>query len=497
MRPIVSRVAALAVGAIGVGMAVTVPAAPAAAHPLGNFTVNTYAGITVEPERVLVDLVVDMAEIPAFQTQRTIDTDGDGQASPGEESAWAGKACTDAGGRSRLTVDGKPAPIVAGSSSVTFPPGAAGLSTLRLSCVLTAAVGAGEEHRVAWQSTAYTDRVGWREVTAVGSGTILTSSDVPTASVSERLTRYPDDLLSSPLDRRSASLRTKVGASGSLPAADVSRDGPVRALPRGIDAAARSFTGLVARRDLTLAFGALAVALAIALGAVHALAPGHGKTVMAAYLVGQRGSLRQAGIIALTVTTTHTIGVLILGLALSASTTLAPESIYPWLGLTSGALLAAVGVGLLRRAVRGRRAHSHVHPHVHATVGGHDHDHGHTHEPLPADAPISRRALVAMGVAGGMVPSPSALVVLLGAMALGRAWFGVVLVVAYGVGMAGTLTAAGLLLVRARKALDRRAATRTTGPARLAWLARTVPAVTASVIVVVGLFLAARGAAQL
>jgi ABC-type nickel/cobalt efflux system permease component RcnA len=101
-----------------------------------------------------------------------------------------------------------------------------------------------------------------------------------------------------------------------------------------------------------------------------------------------------------------------------------------------------------------------------------------------------------MGFAGGMVPAPSALVVLLGAIALGRTWFGVVLVVAYGLGMAVTLTAAGLLLVRARRVLDVRAARRV-GDGRLAAVVRVLPLATSSLIVVVGLYLAARGAAQL
>src|SRR5207302_4288939 len=201
---------------------------------------------------------------------------------------------------------------------------------------------------------------------------------------------------------------------------------------------------LVSRHHLSVGFALVALAFAVALGAIHALAPGHGKTVMAAYLVGQRGSMRQAGLIGLTVTATHTAGVLALGLALSASSLIAPESLYPWLGLASGVLLAFIGIGLLRRAVRARRHR-------------HDHHHGDHHHPVVEDVPpVRTRALVAMGFAGGLVPSPSALVVLLGAMALGRAWFGVVLVIAYGLGMAGTLTAAGALLLRARGVLDRR-----------------------------------------
>jgi nickel/cobalt exporter len=219
------------------------------------------------------------------------------------------------------------------------------------------------------------------------------------------------------------------------------------------------------------------------MGGAHALAPGHGKTVMAAYLVGLRGTLRQAMTIGATVTITHTAGVLLLGLVLSTTRAVASERVYPWLGLASGLLLAAVGVGLLARAGHSR---GHDHPHGH----GHDHPHPHDHGP-----PLGRRGLVALGLAGGLVPSPSAVVVLLGGIALGRAWFGVALVLAYGLGMAATLTGVGLLLARLRTRMDRRLHLPAgTLPARLG---RLLPVATASVIVLVGLGIAAQGAARL
>ena len=447
------------------------PAMAASAHPLGNFTVNQYSGLRVGAERVDVELVVDMAEIPTFQARRQLDADG---------AAYAPRRCQELAGRVAVELASRRMPLHLGTSQVTFPPGAAGLPTLRLTCSLSAATGHIDgERRLLYRDGNYADRVGWREITAVGDGVTLTGSTVGRASVSDRLTHYPQDLLQSPLDERSASGRVRPG--GGAAAAETARlTGPSRVLPRGIDRATRAFTSLVARRHLTLAFGLVAAALALLLGAVHALAPGHGKTVMAAYLVGQRGSPRQAALIGLTVTATHTAGVLALGLALAASTVVAPESLYPWLGLASGALLASVGAGLLRRALRARQEHRHAHPHVHP----------HPH----AERPVAWPGLVAMGFAGGLVPSPSALVVLLGAIALGRAWFGVVLVVVYGMGMAATLTGAGLLLVRARALLDRRSRQ----PRRpwLASLARLLPVASSSVIVVMGLFVAARGAAQ-
>ena len=202
---------------------------------------------------------------------------------------------------------------------------------------------------------------------------------------------------------------------------------------------------------------------------------------MAAYLVGLRGTPRQAAAIGATVTVTHTAWVLVLGVVLSSSRAVASERLYPWLGLASGLLLAAVGFGLLLRA---RPAHHH-HDH---------HDHGH-HHGRDHGRPLGLRGLVALGLAGGLMPSPSAVVVLLGGIALGRAWFGVALVLAYGVGMAATLTGIGLLLARLRARMDRRL--QLPAGSLLARAGRLLPVITASVIVVAGLALAASGAAQL
>jgi ABC-type nickel/cobalt efflux system permease component RcnA len=208
---------------------------------------------------------------------------------------------------------------------------------------------------------------------------------------------------------------------------------------------------------------------------------------MAAYLVGLRGSLRQAATIGATVTLTHTAGVLLLGLVLSTTRAVASERVYPLLGLGSGLLLTGVGVGLLLRARPGHRHRHHSHPH--------DHGHDHRHDDGVEGRPLGRRGLVALGLAGGLVPSPSAVVVLLAGIALGRAWFGVALVLAYGIGMAATLTGVGLLLAQLRTRMDRRLGA--PSGSLVARLGRLLPAVTASVIVLVGLGLALQGAARL
>ncbi len=498
----------LASAALTVGLLALLPATPASAHPLGNFTVNQHAGLRLSPDRVTVQLVVDMAEIPAFQTRSEIDADRDKAVSPEEAAGYRQRACSELADGIDLRLEDEPLPVTVTSSDLGFPPGEAGLATLRLTCEL--------DTRSTWEGSArldftnrnFTNRVGWREITAVGHGVRLAASDVPTRSSSDVLTKYPGDLLSSPLDQREAQLQLVAAADALALRADESAtpvDGTAAPVGRSTDDLTAAFTGLVAQHRLTLGFGLLALVAAIALGAVHALAPGHGKTVMAAYLVGERGSLRQAALLGLTVTSTHTAGVLLLGVLLSGSTALAPERTYPWLGLASGALLAAVGLSLLVRAWRHRSgglaalasAHHHGRAHHHGPHG-HQHDdhdqdvapHAHSHQVQP---PVSRKALMVMGAAGGLVPSPSALVVLLGAIALGRTWFGIGLVLGYGVGMALTLVAAGFLIVRARATLDRRLG----GRAGMARLTRALPVMTASFVVIAGVGLAARALHQM
>ena len=533
MRPIARRGAVLAALAATLLVA---GATGAAAHPLGNVTVNTYSGLRVGPDRLIVDYVVDMAEIPTFQTRQAIDSDDNGRVTGAEAAAWRGRECPRLATGLRATVDGRPAALAVAGSALTFPKGVGGLQTLRLECALAAPLPAG-------QGLSYTDtnlegRVGWREITAVGDRATLETADVPTTSPSARLTTYPQDQLSSPLDQRAASLRFHPGGppapppAGSLggPAAG-SGGGSARGAPTarceaprmgsraepgagcatlstpplagaeapgtvqrgGVDRATAAFTALVGERSLSPGFALVALLLAVGLGAAHALAPGHGKTVMAAYLVGLRGTLRQAATIGATVTLTHTAGVLLLGLVLTTSRAVASERVYPWLGLGSGLLLAGVGIGLL---VRARPGHGHPHPHEHPDPDHpQPHDHDHAGAVPGAGRPLGWRGLVALGLAGGLVPSPSAVVVLLGGIALGQAWFGVALVLAYGLGMAATLTGVGLLLAHLRTRMDRRL--RVPAGSVLGRIGRLLPAVTASVIVLVGLGLAASGAAQL
>jgi nickel/cobalt transporter (NicO) family protein len=487
MRPIARRGAVLAVLAATLLVA---GATGAAAHPLGNFTVNTYSGLRVGPDRLIVDYVVDMAEIPTFQTRQAIDGDDNGRVTGPEAASWRDRECPRLATGLRATVDGRPAALAVTGSALTFPKGVGGLQTLRLECALAAPLPAGQS--LTFTDTNLEGRVGWREITAVGDRATLETADVPTTSPSARLTTYPQDQLSSPLNQRAASLRLHPGGPPAPPPAG-SVGGSAAGSAAGVDRATAAFTALVGERSLSPGFALVALLLAVALGAAHALAPGHGKTVMAAYLVGLRGTLRQAATIGATVTLTHTAGVLLLGLVLTTSRAVASERVYPWLGLGSGLLLAGVGIGLL---VRARPGHGHPHPHEHPDPDHpHPHDHDHAGAVPGAGRPLGWRGLVALGLAGGLVPSPSAVVVLLGGIALGQAWFGVALVLAYGLGMAATLTGVGLLLAHLRTRMDRRL--RVPAGSVLGRIGRLLPAVTASVIVLVGLGLAASGAAQL
>src|SRR5262249_31195723 len=287
------------------------------------------------------------------------------------------------------------------------------------------------------------DRVGWREITAAGHGVHFVHPSVPSRSISHSLLSYPTDLLGSPLDERSVRLQVEPGDKPSAGASvHLSRGDP---LSRWVAQADRKLEGLVGGH-LTPLVGALAVLLALILGAAHAALPGHGKTVMAAYIAGRRGRARDAVTVGAIVTLTHTGGVLVLGLLLTATASLAGEAVLSWLGIASGVLVATVGVAMLVGVLRRRASiydhhHGHSHDHDHH---GHSHNHDHDHHGRSHSHPsrqARRLSLVGMGIAGGLVPSPSALIVLLGAVGLGRTAFGVLLVVAYGAGMAAMLTA--------------------------------------------------------
>ena len=432
----------------------------ALAHPLGNFTINTAAGIVVRADEVLVGYAVDMAEIPTLQEQRRLDPDGDGTRSARELEAYGTAACDDLRSGLRLRIDGAPTPLSVRSTELSMPVGQAGLSTLRLRCLLGATVDPAA-HDLTFEDRNYADRLGWREVTAVGDGATIVRSDVPSESASDRLRSYPTDV--APSYVRSASLTFRPGGA------------PLAAQP-GSEAAEPASGGLLAgfaaRSDLSPGLIALMIAVAIGVGAIHSLGPGHGKALIGAYLIGADGSLRQAAAVGAAVSLMHTASVLGLGLlVLSAERIFAPERVYPWLGLASGLVALGLGAALLVsriHALSERPAHGHDHPH-------------------PA-GPLSRRSLVALAFAGGILPSPSALVVLLGSVSIGRTALGLALIAAFSLGLAASLVGVGALAIRARHVATGRLPV---------GLMRLSPVVSAACIALVGVLLATRGLVQL
>ncbi|MEV5334651.1 nickel transporter [Streptomyces werraensis] len=490
-----------------------VPAPEAGAHPLGNFTVNRYDGLVAAPGELRVHHVEDLAEIPA--TQAAPDLAGLGR------DAWARQRCATAARDGAVLADGRPAPLTVRTARVRVRPGQAGLDTLRVECRLTAPLPRGRTVAVEFRAAGGDLGPGWREITAQGDRTTLTASDVPEASLSARLTRYPEDRLASPPDTRTASLRVRPGGPAPAAGGTDEADAPASAvLPRGADRWTRALDDLVARRDLTVGFAALALLLAVVLGAMHALAPGHGKTLMAATAAARGGRARMRDVLpmAASVTVTHTLGVVALGLLVTAGSTAAP-SVVAWLGVASGVLVTLAGAQLVRRALRQRGHHTRPHPHEHEHTPGHGHEHAHPHDharPRPhGHSPTSLththggrththpaaptlRGTVLLGFAGGLVPSPSAVVVLVGAAALGHAWFGLLLVVAYGVGLALTLTAAGYAVVRAGGGVSRLLARRPrwTSAPWAALVRRSAPLGSACVVLVLGAGLVFRGAAS-
>jgi nickel/cobalt transporter (NicO) family protein len=416
-------------------------AAPASssAHPLGNFTVNRFASVELSGRDVFIHYVIDLAEIPTLQDGNRVRA----ASFPAEIAAGLD-----------LELDGRRAQLATVKHKATERPGAAGLATLRFEAVFRV-VDPGPADSLVFHDTNFADRVGWKEIVVrARDGARLVSSDVPAQSASRELLAYPQDLLRSPLDVTSASARFAQGGAAGVPPAFTGSAAPRHS--------SGSFESLIRRGDLSI--GAVLVSLLIAAfwGAAHALSPGHGKAMVAAYLVGSRGTPRHALLLGLTVTVTHTAGVFGLGLVtLGLTELIVPERLYPWLNLVSALLVVGVGVSVLRARLRRRHVH-----------------HQHHHEEP------SLRNLLAVGVSGGLLPCPTALVVLLAAISLHRIGYGLVLIVAFSLGLAGAMTGVGLAAVSARRFLRKKSFD--------GRVVRALPAVSAALILALGLAMTTR-----
>jgi nickel/cobalt exporter len=449
----VKRLAIATVAVVALLAPFALPTA-ASAHPLGNFTVNRYAGIDVAGSDVYLRYALDLAEIPTYQLGAEVRAPG-----------YAGRLAR----RLELTIDGRRAPLRVLERRLTSRPGAAGLKTIRLDVVYQASA-SGEELR--FRDRVLDGRIGWREVTiSARDGARVLASDVPETSESRALRAYPKDLRS-PLDLSAA--RATI-APGDTPGAP-----PTIAGAPGLAHDAGGFEALIEQGELSLGVLALSLLVAAFWGAAHALTPGHGKALVAAYLVGTRGTPRHAFLLGATVTVAHTAGVFAIGVVtLGLSQFILPEQLYPWLTLVSGLLVVGVGAAVLRQRLRSRHGHPHDH-HDHDHDHGHHHGHRHHHH----DDALTSKGILGVGLAAGLLPCPSALVVLLSAIALHRVGLGLVLIVAFSVGLAATITAIGLVAVFARRAFSRLSLD---GP-----LVRALPAVSAALILGVGIAITAR-----
>ncbi len=469
-------------------LALALLAAPAAlAHPLGNFTVNHLSTVRISEDEVQVRYVLDEAEIPTVRNQRL-----------GRDELLAQKRDEILAGL-ELTVDGRGVALEPDPDArLSFLDGQAGLQTTRLELDLRAEVS--DPRSVELRDRTFEGRVGLRSIVVeAGEGTAVRTS-TPQGDPTDGLRRYPQDLLKSPLNRTEASFRVREG-DGTL----VAPRGEGGGLSTTRDSSGEGFATVF--EDAAKGEGVLVFLLLAALGwgALHALSPGHGKAMVAAYIAGTRGTAKHAVALGLTVTVTHTVGVFALGVvALSLQQFILPEDILPWLTLVSGLLVVAIGAAVLRSRVRWARARRagvpvgaapsadaathehdhddhHHHGHGQAHHHGHDHPHGHSHH-MPDE--ITWRGVLGMGAAAGLIPCPSALVVLLAAVAQNEIALGLLLIVAFSVGLAGTLTALGLGVVYAKRAMPRFAFG--------GRIASALPAVSAVVIVVAGLALTVR-----
>jgi nickel/cobalt exporter len=483
-----------------------------AAHPLGNFSINHYSGMRVGKDSIELRYFIDMAEIPTFQeiqesgiTPQVRD--------PGLEKYLARKVEALKDGL-LLEINGQPLSLNAESKEVIFPAGAGGLPTMKIGIMYKAKIDGkrlGSTANLYYRDGNFPGRAGWKEVIVLEDNRIkFLSSSVPTVDRSSQLSDYPADLLNSPpqvLEARVSFSGTEptaplTGASEPFPVYKVTsrnaeagesktaganlpretaisvisektpplavamivpevktvqssvRTEPIRLQANKQSTPRSSFTELMATKQLSLGIIFIALAIAVGLGAFHALEPGHGKSLVAAYLVGSRGTMTHALWLGLIVTAAHTAGVYLLGgITLYASQYILPERLYPWLTLASGVMILGLGVVLFTQRFRGKKGHSHHHH-------GHDHAHhhsrgGHSHHHHAPSGEVSLKELLALGISGGIVPCPAALVVLLSAVSMQRVGFGLLLIVAFSLGLAAVLIAIGLLMVYARRFMAR------------------------------------------
>lgn len=459
---------------------------------LGNFTINQYCGLKLTQDALAVHYVVIYGQLPALRELHQADTNGDGVTSQEERDAYVAKLVPGIAEELKLKLDGIALPLHATGWSSTLPTEQGGFS-LRIDVDFSAALpaAASNPRRLDFANENYPGRMGWHEIVVdAGPGVSVFDTNAYNTSLTGELRDALQALpAGGPLDERSIHLRA---ANGPAPPSAVGLGPRAASLARAAPGASADSSWLsretvklvkaISAPRLQPRVALLALVGALLLGAVHALSPGHGKTIVGAYLIGSRGTPRHAAFLGFTVTVTHTIGVFVLGFAtLYASQYIVPEKLFPILSLVSALLVLGMGVALLVQ--RGRAARAALAPagiaapsavfypvepasggllkrdlllaHGHGDGTWHSHG-GKMHSHLPPGAAGERvtwKSLLALGVSGGLVPCPSAMVLLLAAVALNKTAYGMLLVLTFSIGLAITLTLIGLLFLHARNRL--------------------------------------------
>jgi high-affinity nickel-transport protein len=513
---------------------------------MGNFSVNHYSKIVVEGDEIRIRYIIDLAEIPTYQELQKA---GISATAIDPNSAavinYVSARGADLGHGLTLTLDGKPAALRIISSDVIFPLGAGGLPTMKMGFVFEALSpatlsNADRQLNIQYADNNYPGQSGWKEVVASSTAGSILRASVPATDRSGELSNYPTDLLTSPPQVLAAALVVALP-----PVSPVAEDAKVDRLPLSAASYAlkqmpepsraiaefaappkqaqaphlaatqgstktpqmtpanlhlqanqqqtprSKFTELIQSQHLSPWFLFTAALIAIGLGGLHALEPGHGKTIVAAYLVGSKGTARHAVLLGIIVTASHTAGVFALGaITLYASRYIVPEQLYPWLGALSGITIAGLGCYMFLRRLTGTAT-----DHSHAPGEGQGHwmfwkrSAGKDPEgvsipasPVPAQT-VSLTQLFTLGITGGIIPCPAALIVLLSAFALHRIGLGFFLIVAFSVGLAAVLIGFGMAMVYARRFMTR---LQVDGPLTRRWL----PVASSAFITVLGLVLA-------
>ena len=463
--------------------------AQAFGHPMGNFSISHYAGIHIRQDSVELEYLIDQAEIPTFQEMQQSGIPAD-PADP-RVSAYLAKKSAEFAGRLSLTLNGRALVLRPVSQQTIFPQGAGNLPTMKMGFVYRASFqGAcqAEACELAYADVNFPDRAGWKEIVVTpASGVHVERGEELSRDRSSGLTDYPTDLVNSPPQDVMAMIKFTVTAPAPVKpqVTQLVPESPAPSVPAPVLVPNRqatprnAFTDLMTHKEISFGFALVAALIAAGLGALHALEPGHGKTIVAAYLVGSKGTARHALALGLIVTASHTAGVYLLGgVTLYAQKYIMPDRLYPYLSVISGILIAGMGLYiLLKRFMGDDFDDSHGHG-----PGGHSHG-AFLRE---AGERISKRRLAILGITGGIVPCPAALVVLLSAVALHRVGFGLFLIVAFSLGLAVVLIGMGLVAVYAGKLMAK-------VPVEGRMIRMWMPAASAAMITVLGVTIAVRG----